>query len=138
MKPGVNGRISAKAMSRFESLHECLLDQVLGFGFVAAQPPGGTKQPIAVRFNQLLKIKGLRSLGRCRALNLNHIQCVPATGKRVNHKQWLNQQRTNISNLVATSSTASETDEIVGRCGNSSLPRDFMTDILNKSIVLVL
>ena len=62
MQPGVNGRISAKAMGRFEGLHEGFLDQVLGFGCVAAQQTGGTEQPIAARVNQLLKIKGLRSL----------------------------------------------------------------------------
>ena len=37
MKPGVNGGISAKTMGRFEGLHEGFLDQVLRFGFVAAQ-----------------------------------------------------------------------------------------------------
>ncbi len=72
MEPSVNGRVSAKAMGRFEGLHEGFLGQVLGFGFVAAQQTGGTEQPIAVRFNQLLKIKGLRSLEGGNALKLSH------------------------------------------------------------------
>jgi len=84
MEPGVNGRVSAKAMGRFEGLHEGFLDQVLGFGFVAAKQTGGTEQPIAVRFNQLLKIKGLRRLEGGNALKFSHPLSVPQAGKRFN------------------------------------------------------
>jgi hypothetical protein len=57
---------------RFEGLHEGFLDQVLGFGFVAAQQTGGTEQPVAVRVNPFLKIKGLRRLAVGNTLKLSH------------------------------------------------------------------
>jgi hypothetical protein len=48
-------------MCRFERLQKSFLNEVLSFGFVAAQQIGGTKQAVAMLVKRPLKIDGRRT-----------------------------------------------------------------------------
>src|SRR5258708_21470442 len=52
MQPGIKARITAKPMNRADGYDKGILHKVLGLGFISAQQKGGTKQPVAVRFDQ--------------------------------------------------------------------------------------
>ena len=76
MQPGVDRGITPKAMGRLQGLHEGFLDQVLGFGFVAAQQTGRSQQPVSMRTNQRLKKNQGRGIpGNGTALNFTILHC---------------------------------------------------------------
>lgn len=64
-EPGIEGGMTAEAMSGLQGLEECFLDQILGFGFIAAEEEGRAEETVAMELDEGLKIEGRqRTCGR--------------------------------------------------------------------------
>src|SRR5579884_2684169 len=77
MKPGISRRLSTKSAPGLDCLHECFLDQILRFGFIAAQQISGTEQTISMGVKELLDIEGIRTFlgGTTRGLGHSQYKC---------------------------------------------------------------
>lgn len=77
-------------MGGVECLEQGFLDQILRFGFVPAEQPGGTKQAIAVDVHQLPEIQSRWTSRGGIVPEISHILLVPETDERFNRPQGIN------------------------------------------------